>query len=390
MATAATVTTTKPESVKPYSFLRFIIVNYPWFKVDEAVRMIVVKLNEYAWHDPLFEILPEEFRGHGQEWLSLKKGLLIYGPVGCGKTDLMTIFNKYLWYIRSPYVYKTAVAWKYASKYTQYGPEVFYEIDNTESGNWFFDDLCLTNEENIPEKEFGYFFKSRVKVGEEIILKRYEVTSWTGYMTHFTSNNDPSDMAAIYSKQASSRLRSLCNFIPYIGRDRRETEEPHFMFNKNLKQAANIITQFDYNENNIATNDQLLQEDLARINKKLEEYRVVRNAAEIIGVVEYIILSEFLKIPELSRQVLEEKYIPAAKAKRIKQLELPATSKAEHQAKKELRRVQDGFWSVAELILVAEMAKKQCVVDYFDKLIKEGKKVCIETPINKNEHGKTV
>jgi DNA replication protein DnaC len=142
--------------------------------------------------------------------LDPKKGLLIMGPVGVGKTTLMKEFleekNKGPWI--TDYEVKRGV--------------------QQEGYNWFnrfvmdhltFDDLGAEPETIL---SYGHQFNP----GEEIIQLRYEVFQRTAgrNRTCFTTNYNREDLLARYGERCYSRLQEMCNFIVLEGPDLRIEE----------------------------------------------------------------------------------------------------------------------------------------------------------------------
>lgn len=194
---------------------------YPWFKVDEHCQLLVTKLEEYAYLDPAFETdPPKSWQLEGQR-LSCNKGLYIFGNVGSGKSDLMRVFQQYLFAIGSPFMFRLVPVREVTKKYRNTGS--VGPIDQINSGHWLFDDLSRTDEQEMPVRFYDY----SVVISHELIDIRYEMMSAYALITHFTGNKTPGELFEHFPQYLKSRFTQMVNFIPYIGPDRRLTEPPH-------------------------------------------------------------------------------------------------------------------------------------------------------------------
>ncbi len=203
---------------KPLNFEQFIREFYKNYVIDEMNSAVIRKITLWVDRDPAFE----DFElGH-----HLKKGNLIFGPVGTGKTDLFDLLQIYLnQYTRSKYAFTKSVVWSFTADFSKNGYE---SLNSQEVGNRYYDELCLTNDRTkFPEKENAMHFGSKLLVGEEIILVRYNAFKQHGFQTHFSTNADFEELKAIYGERAYSRLTEMCNFFALEGDDRRLCGNPN-------------------------------------------------------------------------------------------------------------------------------------------------------------------
>lgn len=188
----------------------------PDFIFDDNNKDIFARLCYYFSNDPLYEELPGSY--------SLKKGLALIGPVGCGKTTLMRAFcvNQ-----RSSYIVTSCrqVAGDYSSK--DAGGDLAIQkysglvevVPNDFWGQRFigrcFDDLGTEN----AKKHFG----NESNVMEEIFLNRYDSQSLIG-KTHFTSNLTAKEIEELYGTRVLSRIREMFNWHTFspASEDRRK------------------------------------------------------------------------------------------------------------------------------------------------------------------------
>lgn len=154
-------------------------------------------------------------RAETEHGLKLHKGIMIQGPVGCGKTTMMRAFasNSFNPFsevscrqVADDYSLKDtggALAIDYYSSLKEVIPDNYF---GHRFIGFFFDDLGT---ENV-KKHFG----NQVDVMEEVILNRYDNPSLKG-KTHFTTNLSADDIGDIYGARVRSRLREMVNVIDF-------------------------------------------------------------------------------------------------------------------------------------------------------------------------------
>ncbi len=178
------------------------------FKIIEEDYPIIYKLIAYFLKD---EEVCHQFN------LNLNKGILITGPVGCGKTSLMTLM-KYLTPAERKFILKPCRDISF--EFIQDGYEVIhrYSKGNQQQLNpkiYCFDDLGLEN--NLK------YYGNECNVMAEIILSRYDLYISRKIQTHITTNLSASEIEGIYGNRVRSRMRELFNLIAFenIAKDKR-------------------------------------------------------------------------------------------------------------------------------------------------------------------------
>lgn len=132
--------------------------------------------------------------------LNPKKGLLIWGTVGRGKTITLKLFQKWL-----------PKEKKFAYTPTNKVVEEF-NIEGDSYMRFFrvkkerlFDDLGAEDK----AKHYG----NSVEVMEKIIYSRYEMYQNERIRTHFTTNVGSKQLIELYGERAMDRLKEMCNII---------------------------------------------------------------------------------------------------------------------------------------------------------------------------------
>lgn len=178
-------------------------------------------------YGPKFRIIPEDyeiiyklvvyFLGHEEEskrlGLDLRKGIMLTGPIGCGKTSLMSLMRLVPGKERN-FTMKTARDISF--EFIQEGYDVinrYSKLSFTGTGPriYCFDDLGA-------EQNLKYYGNSCNVMGE-ILLSRYDMFNSQGMMSHLTTNLGAAEIEKIYGPRVRSRMREMFNAIKF-------TEDP--------------------------------------------------------------------------------------------------------------------------------------------------------------------
>lgn len=200
----------KPLEVRKYTaeeLYKGFCLNYPINEQKEKdYSNIVKRLCCYFAAD-------QRFNFPDREW-NLKKGILLFGGVGVGKTTLMQIFQGNQWYS-----YRVIPCRQVEAEYSVNGPatvdrySVNYPIATnsnafgaTEIG-YCFDDLGT---ENTGTKHFG----NLKNVMTDILLNRYD-SKLDPRSTHLTTNLSVDEIEATYGTRVLDRMREVFNIIGF-------------------------------------------------------------------------------------------------------------------------------------------------------------------------------
>ena len=170
------------------------------FKIIETDYPIVYKLIAYFLKDE-----PTCF----QYGINLNKGILLTGPIGCGKTSLMNLM-KYLTATEHKFFVKPCRDISF--EFIQDGYQIIHKYSigklyQSEPRTYCFDDLGTEN--NLK------YFGNECNVMGEILLSRYDLFISKKLQTHITTNLSATEIEKHYGNRVRSRLREMVNLIAY-------------------------------------------------------------------------------------------------------------------------------------------------------------------------------
>ncbi len=172
------------------------------FHFQEADSMVLTKLICYFLQDK---------ENASQLNINLNKGLLVTGPIGCGKTTLMSLM-RLLQTQQNRYIVRSCrdVCFEFINEgYMAIQRYSHLSFKNFNPITYCFDDLGIEN--NIK------YFGNECNVMAEILLSRYDLFVSRQLFTHITTNLSASEIEAIYGTRLRSRLRQSFNLIAFGG-----------------------------------------------------------------------------------------------------------------------------------------------------------------------------
>jgi DNA replication protein DnaC len=170
------------------------------FKIVEEDYPIIYKLIAYFLHDEAacsqFDINPN-------------KGILLSGPVGCGKTALMNLMKSLA---KTEHKFSVKPCRDISFEFIQNGYQVIHKysigkLEQSDPKTICFDDLGIEN--NLK------YYGNECNVMAEVLLSRYDTYISKKVVTHITTNLSASEIEQHYGLRVRSRLRELVNLIAF-------------------------------------------------------------------------------------------------------------------------------------------------------------------------------
>jgi len=163
------------------------------FKIHKEDREVLYKLCNYQIRD---------WQNCRKLNIDINKGILLSGPVGCGKTSLMKLIR----HITPQYPSFELIPTR---NVTFAFNHIGYKIIEQYGDNRFycFDDLGI--------EPIGRFFGKDCNVMGEVLLSRHELYSKYRFKTHCTTNLNAQELEEHYGNRVRSRMRQLFNLIAF-------------------------------------------------------------------------------------------------------------------------------------------------------------------------------
>lgn len=163
------------------------------FKIYEEDEVVLYKLCIYFIRD---------FEACEKLKIDPNKGILLSGPVGCGKTSLMKLLRHIVPHQKS---YELIPARNITFAFNNIGYKTIQEYGN--SSFYCFDDLGV--------ETTGRHFGKDCNVMGEILLSRYDLFLHNKVRTHATTNLNAQELEERYGNRVRSRMRQLFNLIAF-------------------------------------------------------------------------------------------------------------------------------------------------------------------------------
>jgi predicted ATPase len=174
----------------------------PRYDIDDVDRPVILKLITY--------FLQDESIAAGLN-IDLYKGLIITGPVGCGKTAIMRIMQTCMPRDRQFNIHSCGQislefikdGYKTIERYTT---ESFKPDVNTQPPCCFDD---LGRERDV------IYFGNNMNVMADILFHRYDLFMEHHMVTYITTNMESDELEERYGNRLRSRIRQMCNLINF-------------------------------------------------------------------------------------------------------------------------------------------------------------------------------
>lgn len=163
------------------------------FKIYKEDHKVLYKLCCYFIKD---KSSCEKFR------IDINKGVLLSGPVGCGKTSLMRLLKHMVPHFRP---YEVIPSRNIVFGFNNIGYRIIEQYGNHQF--YCFDDLGV--------EPTGRHFGKDCNVMGEILLSRYDLFLKHKLITHATTNLNADELEARYGNRVRSRMRELFNLVAF-------------------------------------------------------------------------------------------------------------------------------------------------------------------------------
>lgn len=196
--------------------------------------------------------LIDYFSGKTPAALHPRKGILLMGNPGSGKTLLMNVFQQLIH--NTPQAFKAITCRKLAGNYSEKGIKSFNSLLNS---NYYFDDLGR-------EAQADYYGKKEVM--HDVICDAYDAWYKSGYQFHFTTNENLDELSKRYGVHCRSRLRQMCNIIG-LGINRDSKDRRDLTMPRPIKEITNFPKFF------ITEEEEQAQKERELIRKQYEIFK---------------------------------------------------------------------------------------------------------------------
>ncbi|RXP45611.1 ATPase [Lutibacter sp. HS1-25] len=194
------------EKIKTYLNIKGHMLFGKNFRIHKEDEKLIFKLCSYFIQD---------HHSCAQMGIDTSKGLLLTGPVGCGKTSLMKLL---LHLAPHKTNYSLVPTRNIIFNFNTSGFEVLEKYNQTK--NYCFDDLGV--------EPTGSHYAKECNVMGEILLSRYDLFTQTSQShslsfsqsqshskTHITTNLNVDEIEKKYGNRVRSRLKQMMNVIAY-------------------------------------------------------------------------------------------------------------------------------------------------------------------------------
>nr|WP_298286811.1 ATPase [uncultured Lutibacter sp.] len=185
------------EKIKTYLNIKGHILFGKNFKIYKEDEPLIFKLCCYYIQDHY---------SCAQMGIDTNKGILLTGPVGCGKTSLMKLLTHLAPHKTN---YEIIPTRNIVYSFNATGFEILEKYNDTK--NYCFDDLGV--------EPTGSHYAKECNVLGEILLSRYELFCHPErsrrVLTHITTNLNAQEIEKRYGSRVRSRMRAMFNLISF-------------------------------------------------------------------------------------------------------------------------------------------------------------------------------
>lgn len=169
----------------------------------------------------IFKQLLLYFTGNDDFNGSLKKGIMLVGDTGTGKSLIFRIFKQYTMHVLRKNSFQLHTCIDIIDNVNVSGISYLDIFSHNKQGNkpypitCYIDDIASKNEK---VKHYG----TDINVIEQLLSLRYNVFEKYNKLTHVTTNLFPKQLKNVYDDRITSRMSEMFNVIELKGKDYRK------------------------------------------------------------------------------------------------------------------------------------------------------------------------
>lgn len=141
--------------------------------------------------------------------IDLSKGILLSGPIGCGKTSLMNLMRHVPPPERNHIIKSTRDV---SFEFIQEGYEVIWRYSRMSFNNQIPKIYCF---DDLGAEQSLKYYGNECNVMGEILLSRYEYYMSHDMLTHITTNLSATEIENLYGNRVRSRMREMFNLLAF-------------------------------------------------------------------------------------------------------------------------------------------------------------------------------
>jgi len=142
--------------------------------------------------------------------IDLSKGVLLSGPVGCGKTTLINLMKFFIQKENQKFITKPCRDISF--EFIQDGFSIIHKYSKGSLYNYAPRTFCF---DDLGTESSLKYYGNECNVMAEILLTRYDLFVSKKLLTHLTTNLSASEIENIYGNRIRSRLREMFNLIAF-------------------------------------------------------------------------------------------------------------------------------------------------------------------------------
>jgi len=198
-----------PRQIGQYDFAWLILQLERYGKQQFGERFVIREVDHAVIRVLLVYFLADAAQAE-QLGIDLSKGILLTGPIGCGKTSLMSLMRL----VPAPERGFTLRSVRDVTfEFIKEGYDVIHHrysllsYTHDRPKTYCFDDLGA-------EQTLKYY-GNECNVMAELILSRYDHYMFSNMITHLTTNLSATEIEAAYGPRVRSRMREMFNLVAF-------------------------------------------------------------------------------------------------------------------------------------------------------------------------------